>query len=321
MTASLPPERLEAIRKTRPDLNVIDGPSDLECLRRYAPRLSDAVDVFDAVRATIAKGGKVLWVRNRVTWANQTFADCRKTLPAVVVEIYHSRFRYRDRSRRHRRVIDAFKKPGCSAVLVATQVAEMSLDLSADLLVSDIAPIPALIQRMGRLNRYWMPGERGEPKPALFIPVNSSEAKPYRAEDLAAAQLWLERLTESGKPVSQRELSEGFERVGQGAQIDIRRAEKNAEFISGVWETRVGQTREQGNTISVLLDQDWTAWRNASREDHPSREWLREHEVSIPLRQEVLDWMRERYLPIAPSSAIRYDWDDETGEGTGAEWN
>ena len=46
---------------------------------------------------------------------------------------------------RHRRVIDDFKADGIAAILVATQVAEMSLDLSADLLITDIAPIPALI--------------------------------------------------------------------------------------------------------------------------------------------------------------------------------
>ena len=66
--------------------------------------------------------------------------------------VYHSRFRYCDRVRQHGAVIDAFRG-NAPALAICSQVAEMSLDLSASLLVTDLAPVPALIQRLGRLNR------------------------------------------------------------------------------------------------------------------------------------------------------------------------
>ena len=94
--------------------------------------------------------GKVLWVVNTVDEAIR-LADAYEARPFEPM-VYHSRFRYMDRVERHKEVIGAFKGPG-PVLAFCTQVAEMSLDISADLLVTQLAPIPALIQRLGRLNR------------------------------------------------------------------------------------------------------------------------------------------------------------------------
>src|SRR5262249_48258155 len=60
------------------------------------------------------------------------------------------------RVKRHNEVVESFRD-GCPAVLaVTTQVCEMSLDMDADLLVTEDCPITSLIQRMGRCNRsHW----------------------------------------------------------------------------------------------------------------------------------------------------------------------
>ena len=132
MTASLPEDRLRAIRHARPDLldsHIIEGPPEFEDLRRYI--IHDAVpddEIQRAVEECVRERGKVLWVCNRVERANETYAACRANFSEAAVNVYHSRFRYRDRSRRHRRVIDSFNCVGSAAILVATQVAEMSLD-------------------------------------------------------------------------------------------------------------------------------------------------------------------------------------------------
>ena len=39
------------------------------------------------------------------------------------------------------------------AIAVTTQVCEMSLDLDADMLVTEVAPVTAMVQRFGRSNR------------------------------------------------------------------------------------------------------------------------------------------------------------------------
>ncbi len=79
----------------------------------------------------------------------------------------------------------------------------MSLDLSADLLITDLAPIPALIQRLGRLNRRATPEQPGTPRPFIVLPVGG-RAKPYSTKQLDEASDWLQRLGPA--PLSQADL-------------------------------------------------------------------------------------------------------------------
>lgn len=82
-------------------------------------------------------------------------------------EVYlcHARFPAVQRQVRERRVLDIFGKWGEETglragrkILIATQVAEQSLDLDFDVIASDLAPIDLLLQRAGRLWRH--PRER-----------------------------------------------------------------------------------------------------------------------------------------------------------------
>jgi CRISPR-associated endonuclease/helicase Cas3 len=324
MTASLPEERCRAIARVRPDLFIVHGPEEFETLRRYL--INDSAtdeDTWRAVDECMAAHGKVLWVRNRVEWANQTFAACCQRYPGLYVDLYHSRFRYKDRSLRHRRVIDNFKTPGKSALLVATQVAEMSLDLSADLLVTDLAPIPSLIQRMGRLNRRSVPEHPQPPKPALVCALPQGEARvelPYEKAELDCARQWLRRLVERGQALHQRDLADTFAAYSDAKEYDLATAEERAVFFSGLWRTRPVPTRGEGHTISVLLEADVHACAERDAHGEPTRDWIRQHEVSILFKEAVLKWERVGTIRVAPDEAVAYDYNEATHEGTGAQW-
>lgn len=65
--------------------------------------------------------------------------------------LYHSRFIFKDRARKEEEILEKVKeKP---LILVATQVIEISLDISCDVMYIELAPPDALGQRAGRLNR------------------------------------------------------------------------------------------------------------------------------------------------------------------------
>lgn len=329
MTASLPEERKLAIERVRPDLNSIPGPPEFELLERYLIDDSKNDDeMWQTVEDCLRAGGKVLWVRNRVDWANATYAEClrrfRTIFPTSSINIYHSRFRYIDRSHRHRLVIDDFKTEGKAAILVATQVAEMSLDLSADLLITDIATVPALIQRLGRLNRKAVPNQQNPPpaKPALIraLPQEKGDVfLPYKQDEIETTKRWIGSLKELNKPLNQRELADAFARFNDASEYDIAKAEERACFFSGLWRTRPGSTRGDGYTISVILEKDFRECNDLEHAE-PSRDWMRQHEVSIPVKDAALHWPRVKGVRIAPDDQVRYDFNDSTKEGTGATW-
>jgi CRISPR-associated endonuclease/helicase Cas3 len=120
--------------------------------------------------------------------------------------------------------------------------------------------------------------------------------------------------------LSQRDLSEGFSQFSEEEEFNLDKAEQMACFFSGLWQTRPGNTRGEGHTISVILEEDKEKWERTHPNAPPTSDWLREHEVSIPIRDEVLRWERVWGLRVAPQDAIAYDYDQATNEGTGARW-
>jgi CRISPR-associated endonuclease/helicase Cas3 len=316
MTASLPEERLKAIQSIRSDLNCVPGLEEFEILPRYdipyAVEQVNDVTIWSEVEKCLQGNGKVLWVRNRVDWANQIYLQAKDKFPDIAVNVYHSRLRYKDRSDRHRHVIDTFKEKGKAALLVSTQVAEMSLDLSADLLITDIAPVPALIQRMGRLN----------PKPALICPlpkIKGDAYKPYEKLEINTSLVWVQKLLDLSRSLSQRNLADKFLEVSDPKEYNYEKAEKRACFFSGVWRTRPGMTRSEGYTISIVLEEDFKKC-NEFKFGQPSPNWIRKYEVAIPVKPEALKWDKASGVRIAPKDCVAYDYDETTKEGTGASW-
>jgi len=121
--------------------------------------VSDSADVLGAIRAAVADGRCVCWVRNTVADAIETWQRLRAELPQVHVTLFHARFTFGDRMHIESDLVDTFGPKGGpeqrrGRVVIATQVIEQSLDVDFDLLISDLAPIDRLIQRAGRQHRH-----------------------------------------------------------------------------------------------------------------------------------------------------------------------
>ncbi|UWQ62796.1 CRISPR-associated helicase Cas3' [Leisingera caerulea] len=139
-------------------------------------------------------GAAGLWVRNAVDDAIRGVEELRAR--GIAADLLHARFTLHDRMRHEQAALQIYGKardarPG--RVLVATQVVESSLDLDFDVMVSDLAPIPALVQRAGRLWRHMAerPAE-ARPCPAPVLHVLSPDP-----EQVADAK-WLSRVLERG---------------------------------------------------------------------------------------------------------------------------
>jgi CRISPR-associated helicase Cas3/CRISPR-associated endonuclease Cas3-HD len=109
----------------------------------------------------LAGGGCVLVIRNTVKRVIETARVLRERFDAAEVTVAHARFVDLDRLAKDKRLLDMFgppDRPGVDRprrhIVVASQVAEQSLDVDFDLLVTDLAPVDLLLQRMGRLHRH-----------------------------------------------------------------------------------------------------------------------------------------------------------------------
>jgi len=120
-----------------------------------AQRLPDAEAALDLLVSQAKAGAACVWVRNAVDDAIAAVQALRAR--GVEADLLHARFALCDRLRHEKAALSRFGKKGqdrAGRVLVATQVLESSLDLDFDVMVSDLAPIAALIQRAGRLWRH-----------------------------------------------------------------------------------------------------------------------------------------------------------------------
>jgi CRISPR-associated endonuclease/helicase Cas3 len=289
MSASFLPWQKQAIETAVGEkLAIIEGSKELEAYPRYNFHLLEQTP-WERVAQELHQGGKVLWVCNQVNTAINVYREAKQR--GLNARLYHSRYRYQDRVKHHRAVVDAFKSEQNQPVLaIATQVAEMSLDLSATLLVSQIADPGGLIQRLGRLNRRYC----GHALDAIFYP-DDKVGYPYPQQQLddglkliqsfnqevnqADLAIWLENSKSEGKP------------------------EKDSVLLDGKWRTYPTALREAGYNITALLEQDFDKVKFKPMAEIPR------YTVPLPARN-INNWKRHKFYPIAPSNLWRYDQDE-----------
>ena len=123
--------------------------------------------VLDAIIGAAAEGACVVAVMNTVRRAQELHSALRAriggdgTASGVSLDLLHARYPQEDRARREAALVGRYDRAAADddrrprgEIVVATQIVEQSLDLDFDLLVSDLAPIDAICQRLGRVHRH-----------------------------------------------------------------------------------------------------------------------------------------------------------------------
>ena len=111
---------------------------------------------FQEINDWILQGAMVGIICNTVKDAQRLYHQITAIYPNLMVDLFHARYTFNDRKRLENKTLNDYGKAAqrSGRLLIATQVIEQSLDLDFDVLISQIAPIEFLMQRMGRLWRH-----------------------------------------------------------------------------------------------------------------------------------------------------------------------
>ncbi len=145
---------------------------------------NDIEHALDRLAAVHAAGGCAILFCNTVDRTVAAHARLAARLPADDLLLFHARFALCDRLAIEERVLSIFGKDATQEarrgkILVASQVAEQSLDIDGDFIATELAPMELVIQRAGRGHRHprpWRP--EGFETPALLVIAPAPDATP-----------------------------------------------------------------------------------------------------------------------------------------------
>lgn len=147
------------------------------------------------IDAAVRDNEKTLVIFNTVPKAQRGFKALKEKYPETPILLLHGRFKRRDKNRKEKQLLGLgkngtpageFNTSSSACIVVSTQIVEVSLDISFDVMVTEAAPIDALIQRFGRINRKRSEDSIGVLKNVYVIEPTGTkdDARPYDAEIL-----------------------------------------------------------------------------------------------------------------------------------------
>lgn len=229
---------------------------------------------LERIRGWLAEGRSVLAVANTVAAAQRLFRELAPEESDDAALLLHSRFKYEDRKRIEERIMRRHGERGpadpalrAGGLVVSTQVLEVSLCLDFDRGVSEAAPVEALAQRAGRVNR------RGRhPEGAVEFRVHpAGSSLPYEEGAVEAAMLALRDW--DGRLLSEQAIGQWLERAYQtpwGQQWTAAACDSRDGFAEAFltfpepFRDRsefAAKLDEQFDTVEILLREDIAAYR------------------------------------------------------------
>ena len=284
MTATMPQKLLDLLQETLGELVIVKDSELLDSARNlFETRESNMDDLIEEIEDQISQKKKVLVVVNTVDKAIELYNSLKPVAEETGVKAlcYHSRFINKHRSRKE---IDIFslENNNNGGVLIATQVVEVSLDIDFDILFTENAPIDAIIQRAGRVNR-----KREKENSKVIIAQHFEVSEKVYETGNVLKDTYAEFSKTNGKKLTENELTQMVDKVysnmdvkgnqnyqeGLNKHLDIQ---YKYNFIKDLTSDEKVFTRENLNTISVIPDCYYEKLYNTKDKDELSK-----HELSV----------------------------------------
>ncbi len=237
---------------------------------------------------------KVLVIFNTVKKAQAEYKRLISKFPDIPAMLIHSRFRRGDRVKLEERLKEEFNGsersgPGFKpCFVISTQVVEVSLDISFDRMITQAAPLDALIQRFGRVNRKRSVTTIGKYKPVHVIKPTGS-ALPYKMETLKASFDQLE----DGKLLKERYLQEKIDVVYP--TLDTRAIDVHLIYHNGHYLIKELCNKPQSVLIEALEIESATCILECDREKYLYGNWEKRIHLEIPVNFKTIAKFKDQY--------------------------
>ncbi len=212
--------------------------TELEKFNRHKTfKINAFDDAFYIIKDAITQNQKLLIVMNRVANAQKVFDELSQLYPNVDKLLLHSRFKRGDRNIKEKQLIglddngeseNQFNTSNSACMVVSTQIVEVSLDISFDVMITECAPLDALAQRFGRINRKRTLETLGQTKNIYVIapPEDKKQALPYDLDVLIRTY----EVLADGEVFEEKLLQEKIDKVFPS--IDFLNIEEHSVFKS-----------------------------------------------------------------------------------------
>ncbi|WP_430973913.1 CRISPR-associated helicase Cas3' [Sunxiuqinia rutila] len=252
----------------------------LDTFNRHMIHKADSMEsLSDVIDEAIHQNQKILLVCNQVKRAQSLFNDLSERYPHVAKMLVHSRYKRGTRSQLESDLRNIYNNSTEACLVVSTQVVEVSLDISFDLMVTECAPIDALIQRFGRINRKRSNESIGHYKSIYVLapPTDKNDALPYGLEVL---QRTYEALPD-GNLMKERDAQSMIDTVYPSIEfIDI---DLNAVFKEGKWMIKELWHNSKSALLETLDIDSVSCIEESDKEVYESATYEERSKMEIPV--------------------------------------
>jgi CRISPR-associated endonuclease/helicase Cas3 len=258
MTATMPKKLIDLLQKTLEigDESIIKDVKLLDKSRNtFEVRDNIVDDLEEEIETWLNKNKKVLIVVNTVDEAIRLYNKYKSVAKNIIC--FHSRFIQKHRVEKEILILEK-EKTGEPFLLIATQVVEVSLDIDFDVLFTENAPVDAIIQRAGRVNRA---RGKNESKVIIFRHQEFIEDKIYPKAILSKTfDLFLGK---NGERLTEKDLTELVDLVYQDYDVQsdegylrglnaYQNVQENLHFIKDNMALDETYTREGLDSVNVI---------------------------------------------------------------------
>ncbi|WP_343690419.1 CRISPR-associated helicase Cas3' [Chitinophaga sp.] len=280
-TATMPTvlyNRLLEIMGGEKDVYQVALPDDvLDTFDRHIVfKVSKMENLEEIIDHAIHDNKKLLIVANRVVNAQEIFKKISAKYPDIEKMLIHSRFKRGERSNLELKLKEQYNNSPHPCIVVATQVVEVSLDISFDIMITETAPIDSLIQRFGRINRKRTTSTIGTFKPVYVLapPENERDALPYNMDILKKSY----EVLPDGFVLHERDVQRLVDFVYP--EIAFTNIDLNTVFNNGKWRIKELCHHARSALLEILdidsvagvLESDMAAYERGKHEEQSALE-------------------------------------------------